>query len=569
MGCTGTKTINVNESKVIKEINLEEPKAQTNNNQTNIKHHIHFRRNESIIDHKKPFTELEPDISKRLLKEICRINIETREGLIIKGTGLILAFPIDLEFFYCLMTNDHVINNDSINENQIIYITYEEFKSANIKLDKNKRYIKSFIDKKLDITVVEILDEDNISKKYYLFPELDIPVNDNLINSEIYIPQYIEEKKLKNAEGTIKDIITNYEFSHLANTQPGSSGSPIFLKNNNKVIGIHKSGIKNEENFGDFIYPVINMIKEDIRKKNNNGKYLDDKYIYNDGKYFIGETKNNVPNGKGIKYYKNGNIFYKGDFINGKPEGNGKVIYEDGVYYIGQFKNGLRSGKGILYYHNGNIMYDGDWVDNKPEGDGKDIYENGCYYIGQFKNGLRNGKGTLYYSNGNIKYEGDWVNNKSEGNGKDIYVNNYYYIGQFKNGLRNGKGTYYYSKGNIMYEGDWVKGKPEGKGKAIYENGFYYIGEFKKGLRNGKGTYYYLDGNKMYEGDWVDNKPEGNGKDVYEDGYYYEGQFKNGLRNGKGKYYYPYGYIMYEGDWVNNKPEGNGKVIYQDGIYYI
>ena len=53
----------------------------------------------------------------------------------------------------------------------MVYITYEEYKTASIKLDRNKRYIKSFIDEKLDITVVEILDEDNILKKYFLQPE--------------------------------------------------------------------------------------------------------------------------------------------------------------------------------------------------------------------------------------------------------------------------------------------------------------------------------------------------------------------------------------------------------------
>ena len=71
-----------------------------------------------------------------------------------------------------------------------------------------------------------------------------------------------------------------------------------------------------------------------------------------------------------------------------------------------------------MYYSNGNIIYEGDFVNNKPEGNGKDIYQNGDYYIGQFKNGLRNGIGTMYYSNGNIMYEGDLVNDKFEGNGK-------------------------------------------------------------------------------------------------------------------------------------------------------
>ena len=87
-------------------------------------------------------------------------------------------------------------------------------------------------------------------------------------------------------------------------------------------------------------------------------------------------------NGKGILYYSNGNILYEGDFINGKPEGNGKFIYENGNYYIGQFKNCLRNGKGILFYSNGNIKYDDDWINGKKEGNGKYIYEDGEYYIG-------------------------------------------------------------------------------------------------------------------------------------------------------------------------------------------
>ena len=306
---------------------------ETNKNNPNNIHQINLICNESIIDPSKPFIELEPDISNELSKKICRIIVETQK---VKntGTGFILAFSIDLEMFYCLMTNDHVINNESINNNNIIYIHYEEFKAANIKLERNKRYIRSFIDEGLDITVVQILDEDNISKKNYLEPELDIQINNKLINNELYIPQYIEEKKLKNSEGKIKDII-KYQLSYSANTKSGSSGSPIFLKNSNKVIGIHKAGVGTIENIGDFIYPVINIIKEDIRKRRNNGKYINGQYIYDDNKYYIGEFKNNIPNGNGIKYYKNGDIFYEGDFIDGKPEGNGKVILENGDYYIG------------------------------------------------------------------------------------------------------------------------------------------------------------------------------------------------------------------------------------------
>ena len=72
--------------------------------------------------------------------------------------------------------------------------------------------------------------------------------------------------------------------------------------------------------------------------------------IYDNGDYFIGEYKNSLRNGKGILYYKNGNIQYEGDYVNGKSEGNGKYIWEDGTYYIGEWKNGLFNGKGKEYY---------------------------------------------------------------------------------------------------------------------------------------------------------------------------------------------------------------------------
>ena len=409
---------------------------------------------ETIIDDLKPFIDLDPNTSKILSKKICRIIIEVN-GKKIEGTGFFLAIPIDLEWFYCLMTNDHLISNESINNNNIIYITYEGYKSTSIKLQKGKRYIESFKEQHLDITVVQLLEDDNISKECFLLPELDIPINKGLINYAIYIPQYIKDEGLKNAIGTIKNI-SIYEITHLANTIRGSSGSPIFLKNSNKVIGIHKEGAPfKKENYGDFIYPIINMIKEDIRIKRNNGKYINDKYIYDDGKYYIGEIKNNLPNGKGIKYYQNGKINYEGYFINGKFEGNGKLFYEDGAYYIGQFKNGLSNGKGTDYNSKGIIKYYGDYVNDKFEGNGKYIWEDGDYYIGQWKNGLKHGKGTEYYKNGNIKYDGDFVNHKAEGNGKYIWEDGDYYIGQWKNDLKHGKGTYYYKNGNIKYNGNW------------------------------------------------------------------------------------------------------------------
>ena len=359
---------------------------------------------ENLPDPSIPYDFFIPDIKTELSKEICKIIIKTKESEK-TDIGFFLSIRIDLELFDCLITKNHIINDDSKNNN-IIYIYYEEYKAANILLDKNKRYLRSFKNEGLDISIIEILDEDNISKKYFFEPETDILLINNLIDKEIYIPQYTEGNKLKNAEGIIKNII-KYKISHTVIANKGSSGFPIFLKDSNKIIGIHRGRDPNIDiKYGDFIYPVINIIKEDIRIRRNNGKYINGKYIYDDGKYYIGQFRNNIPNGKGIKYYKNGNILYDGDFIEGKFKGNGKYIYENGEYYIGQFINGLRHGKGTIYDSNGNIKYEGDFINNKAEINKNEILDNGTYYIGQIKNKLRNGKGIEYYSNGNIKYEG-------------------------------------------------------------------------------------------------------------------------------------------------------------------
>ena len=57
------------------------------------------------------------------------------------------------------------------------------------------------------------------------------------------------------------------------------------------------------------------------------------------------------------------------------------------------------NGKGQLCFKNGNIIYDGEWVDGKIEGYGTHYYGDGTYYIGQFKNNDKNGKGKLYNKN--------------------------------------------------------------------------------------------------------------------------------------------------------------------------
>ena len=122
--------------------------------------------------------------NKNISKSICKIKIETNSETIL-GIGCLLKFSIYQELYYFLISNEHTIKKDIINNNNIISLYFNcELITSNI--NKQKRYIKSFIDNGLDISVIEIINEDNISKDYFLLNEYETD-NNRLINSEIYL----------------------------------------------------------------------------------------------------------------------------------------------------------------------------------------------------------------------------------------------------------------------------------------------------------------------------------------------------------------------------------------------
>ena len=153
------------------------------------------------------------------------------------GICFLLKFWIHEELFYCLVSNKHILQKVIINNNSIISLYFNnELITTNLSI--NKRYIKNFIDICLDITIIEILEEDNISKDYFLWNEFKID-NIRLVNREIYIPQLSKGNELINIKSVINKIIS-YEFEYSANIKYSSKGMPIFLENSVNILGIHK-----------------------------------------------------------------------------------------------------------------------------------------------------------------------------------------------------------------------------------------------------------------------------------------------------------------------------------------
>ncbi len=260
----------------------------------------------------------------------------------------------------------------------------------------------------------------------------------------------------------------------------------------------------------------INIKKEQIDEKEWIKR--DGCLLFNDEKSddfdWNGECVDGFVEGYGeLKLYKNGEVkTILGNFKRGKKSGqcnystkngdsyqiifvDGKMKYgtyksPNGVIYKGEWRDGKANGEGTLIYPNGDV-YIGHFVDNLPNGKGTYKYKNGDIYIGYWKNNKRDGKGRYEYKSGDV-YDGEWVNNKKEGFGIYYYSNGDVYKGEWANNKANGKGVYKYHNGDI-YDGEWVNDKREGIGSYLYANGDEYIGNWSNNRKSGEGTYRYAD----------------------------------------------------------------------------
>ena len=194
---------------------------------------------------------------------ICRI---INHGI---GTGFLMKIPYKSRLLTVLITTNHIINTEDIltNQNISLYLNKERII---IKLDRNRLI---YTNEKLDITIIELKEDDhNLNIKYL---ELDDEIinyfkqnkketaeyiNNLYLNESIYSLNYQKDKDIF---GKIL-YINNSNITHNCNIKEGSSGSPILLINNQKIIGIHCGSSKqNKYNKGRLlIYSIIEFSKK-------------------------------------------------------------------------------------------------------------------------------------------------------------------------------------------------------------------------------------------------------------------------------------------------------------------
>jgi len=219
--------------------------------------------NEVIPDKNvKPITKEELEELYSYESAICKIKYGT------SGPGIGFFCEInddDIPFKKALFTNNHILNEKSININKEIKFEYcKEEKIINI--SKNRRVIAR---KELDYTCIEIFDTDKINK-FFKIDENIINNKDTLKNKEIFILQY-PSGELSHDSGKILDI-KNDILIHSVSTDKGSSGSPLIKRDNiNLIIGMNVGGhdLENSNNkikynFANPFDVIINDIKVQI-----------------------------------------------------------------------------------------------------------------------------------------------------------------------------------------------------------------------------------------------------------------------------------------------------------------
>lgn len=242
-------------------------------------------------------------------------------------------------------------------------------------------------------------------------------------------------------------------------------------------------------------------------QENRDFKIISETFFHGDcNKIFRKNTyQNGVLNGISVTYKPNGEIWDKGEYLDGEKTGLWIFNEEDSIREETYFLNGLKEGESKVYYLFDNSFILGKYINDKKEGDFirytsnnevvyKETYENNLitkriyYYkdgiissIEDFdENQLSNSK--YFYKNGQIRYD----------SGKDLLY--------LENGDTNGSFIERNDEGFIIEEGKIKNGKRIGKWISYSSDGQRVTSKrsYKKGVLNGKSTSYLFINKPTY-----------------------------------------------------------------------
>ena len=261
------------------------------------------------------------EINNQLETKICKINEKNITGFFCK-----LHFPDQFHLLPVLITNS-ALNKEDIKINMEIKLT----------INNGKKEIKLFIDQKrkvftnefLDVTIIEIYpkEKDNFNNfvninDFIQYFELDYNFgkeNNGEICKEknIYLLIYFYDQYASFSEGILQRILDK-TIQHNCFNKSNSSGGPIVLKSNYKVIGVLRREIKAQNN--NFRYhegTSINFAYDEFINKYITNKEINKNipYNYNSSKSMNNENNNITKQNNHINY-QNNNMNFQNNYIN-------------------------------------------------------------------------------------------------------------------------------------------------------------------------------------------------------------------------------------------------------------
>ncbi|XP_054780854.1 phosphatidylinositol 4-phosphate 5-kinase 5 [Prosopis cineraria] len=191
--------------------------------------------------------------------------------------------------------------------------------------------------------------------------------------------------------------------------------------------------------------------------------------------------------------------YYKGQWADSFPHGQGKYLWTDGCMYVGEWHKGKTMGRGRFSWPSGAI-YEGEFKSGYMDGTGTYTAPNGETYKGQWSMNLKHGQGVKCFLNGD-RYEGEWKRGLEDGQGNYLWKNGNQYSGEWRNGCIWGKGSFVWTNGN-RYDGYWEDGLPKGSGSFQWPDGSVYVGNWSKDPKEQNGTYYPVGSSQEAHLEW-------------------------------------------------------------------